>query len=103
MLAFIFLVLCTWCMMSFSVGQQFSSFSDVAKAIQDYENLTYCKLWIRDSRSVEAGRKRMSRYLSDTIKYYEITYCCIHGGKKFTARGEGKRSTSYVNRTLHII
>ena len=27
------------------------------------------------------------------IKYYELTYSCIHGGREFQAKGDGKRAT----------
>lgn len=42
---------------------------------------------------IEAASKRVSRYLDKSIKYYELTYTCIHGGWKFQAKGEGKRAT----------
>ena len=78
----------------FSVGKIFKSFADLQERLSAYESSTYTKLWRRDSRSVETARKRINRSLSEAITYYEVTYGCIHGGKKFTARGEGKRSTS---------
>ena len=80
----------------FSVGKRFNSFADLQERLSVYESSTYTELWRRDSRSVEAARKRINRPFSDAIIYYEMTYSCIHGGKKFAARGEGKRSTSYV-------
>lgn len=78
----------------FSVGQIFPSYEALESQIQNYEQVHFVQLWKRDTRTVQAAQKRMSRPLNDRIKYYEITYCCIHGGKNFKARGEGKRSTS---------
>ena len=78
----------------FFVGQEFRTFEDLDAHIKKYESEHYVQLWRRDSRTVEAARKRMNRPLSDEIKYYEVTYLCIHGGKKFKARGEEKRATS---------
>ena len=43
--------------------------------------------------TIEAAQRRVNIVLSEHIKYYEVTFCCIHGGKKFKARGEGKRSS----------
>ena len=63
------------------------------KKIKRYEVATYTQWWKRDSRTVEAARKRLSRHLSDSILYYEVGFRCIHGGRKFKARGEGKRAT----------
>ena len=78
----------------FSIGKKFNSFADLQERLLVYESSTYTKLWRRDSRTVEAARKRINRPISDAITYYEMTYSCIHGGKKFSARGEGKRFAS---------
>ena len=78
---------------SFSVGDIFPAFEQLEAKIKSYEEQNYVKFWKRDCRTIEAARKRVNRSLSDNIKYYEVTYCCIHGGKKFKARGEGKRSS----------
>ena len=67
----------------FSVGDKFKSFDELQDKVHRYEELEFVKLWIRDSRTVTAAKKRVTRYLSSQIKYYEITYACIHGGKKF--------------------
>lgn len=78
---------------SFSVGEAFSNYDDLNSKITRFERKNFVKLWKRDSRSVEAASKRLNRDLSDKIKYYEVTFCCIHGGKKFKAKGEGIRTT----------
>ncbi len=51
------------------------------------------KFWKRDSRTVEAAKKRVTRYLDEKIVYYEVTFCCINGGRKFKFSGEGIRSS----------
>ena len=79
---------------SFYVGQKFETFESLAAHIKEYEAEYYIQFWCRDSRSVETARKRIDRFLSDRIKYYELTYRCIHGGKKFKARGKGKHVTA---------
>ena len=38
----------------------------------------------------------MKRKLREEIKYYEITYACTHGDKKFKPRGQGTRQISLV-------
>ena len=45
----------------FSVGKRFNSFADLQERLSVYESSTYTKLWRRDSRSVEAARKRINR------------------------------------------
>ena len=57
----------------------------------------FVKLWIRDSKSIEAAQQgRVKRKLSEKIRYYELTYACIHGGKKFKQRRKGARQTLLV-------
>ena len=68
----------------FCVGETFRSYKGLEEKVKLYEQRSYCKLWKRDSRTVEAARKRMSSHLADDIRYYEVTYGCIHGGRKFT-------------------
>ena len=80
-------------MVSFAVGESFSSFQELESKVKLYEE-QYVQLWKCDSRTVQTAQKRMTRHLSEEIKYYELTLCCIHGGKKFKPRGEGKRATS---------
>ena len=77
---------------NFAVGDTFASFEELEVKLKEYEESKCVKLWKRDSRTVQAARKRLNRPLSDHIKYYEVVYCCIHGGKKFKSKGEGKRS-----------
>ena len=78
---------------SFSLGERFRSFGELEDKLKRYEKSTFTKFWKRDCRTVEAARRRMDRPLADCITYYEVTYRCIHGGRKFKARGEGKRAT----------
>ena len=78
---------------SFSVGGRFRSFGELEDKLKRYEGSTFTKFWKRDCRTVEAARRRMDRPLADCIKHYEVTYRCIHGERKFKARGEGKRAT----------
>ena len=79
---------------TFCIGERFSSYKDLKEKIRRFEESNCCQLWKRDSRTVTAARKRLTRHLADEIKYYELTVGCIHGGRKFEARGEGKRASS---------
>lgn len=77
----------------FMIGERFKSFEDLDKKLKNYEKATSTKFWIRDCRTVNAAMKRTTRSLCKAIKYYQIGYRCIHGGRKFVPLGEGKRST----------
>lgn len=77
----------------FKVGLRFTTYEELSEKINEYEKANMVKLWKRDSRTVESVKKRLDRPLCPNIKFYNITYSCIHGGRKFKARGEGKRAT----------
>ena len=68
---------------TFSVNDVFNSFDELDKKIKQYEGKKAVQLWKRDSRRIEAARKQIDRHLDKRIKYYELTYSCIHGGRKF--------------------
>jgi len=78
--------------MNISVGDAFGSFNELEKAIEQYENTNFVKLYRRDSRTIAGLKKRCpKRVVSSDLKYANITYACIHGGKKFKSRGTGKQ------------
>ena len=78
---------------SFCIGERFKSYQQLEIQTQQYEQQHFVKLWKRDCRTIQTAQRCVNRALSEHIKYYEVTFCCIHGGKKFKARGEGKRSS----------
>ena len=47
--------------------------------------------YISDSRTIEAAHRRIDR---PSLKYYEVVYACIHGGRKFKSQGKGRRASS---------
>ena len=46
---------------------------------------------LKRDRSVEKAQVRISYKLNERLKYYEVTFRCIHGGKNFKSRGTGVR------------
>ena len=64
---------------SFRVGEKIKSFKELESKLKRFEMATSTKLWIRDSRNVENARKRTTRHLSDALKYYQVSFRCIHG------------------------
>ena len=50
----------------------------------------------RDSRSLEAAKGVSNKAFNPRIKYYDVTYHCIRGGKNFKPRGTGKKETRYL-------
>lgn len=77
----------------FVVGNQYPDFEAVKDAIQRHQKATGVQFWRRDARTVESAASQVKRPLSADLKYYDVRYCCIHGGKKFKKQGEGHRQT----------
>ena len=81
---------------SFSLGDSFKSFEELEDKIRRYKELNFVEFFKRDSRTIKAASKRLNRPLLPRLKYYELKYCCIHGGQRFKPKGSGIRVTSYV-------
>ena len=79
---------------SFAVGDLFSTFNELEAKVKAYECENFVKFWKRDARTIEAAKKRLNKFLKPELKYYELKYCCIHGGQGFKVKGKGSRSTS---------
>ena len=77
---------------SLAVGESFESFEELKLKVKQYEEKHFVQFWIRDSRTVDSAQKRLTKKLNEKIKYYEVVFCCVHGGKKFKSKGEGRRS-----------
>ncbi|XP_019860459.1 PREDICTED: uncharacterized protein LOC109588787 [Amphimedon queenslandica] len=78
---------------SFVLGERFESYDELEAKLKQYEKATYTQWWKRDCRTVDAAKRRVNRQLSDKIRYYEVVFKCINGGRKFKSKGEGIRST----------
>ncbi|XP_067865843.1 zinc finger SWIM domain-containing protein 1-like isoform X2 [Heterodontus francisci] len=84
----------------FRVGAEFSSYSELHREFRRYQRDCAVQLWTRHSRTIEAQRRRApKRPMNDALKFAEIDYACIHGGKLFRARGSGKRTNQRTNKT----
>ena len=76
----------------FTIGEKFSDFSELKYKIADFEKANFVQLYIRRSRSIEAAAKRAPRkQFNSELKYSEIEYSCIHGGKSFKTTSTGER------------
>ena len=64
----------------FSVGQRFSSFSELDNTLKRYEAKACCVFVVRNSRSIQAAQKRLSsKILHPDLKYNNFNYACHHG------------------------
>ncbi|KAI8782544.1 pyrimidine-specific ribonucleoside hydrolase RihA isoform X2 [Biomphalaria glabrata] len=66
-----------------NVDDEFSSYDEVEHKIQELQDKEKFKLWKRDSRTIAAAIKRMpKRIFSPDVKYNELLYCCVYGGRE---------------------
>ncbi|XP_067834789.1 zinc finger SWIM domain-containing protein 1-like isoform X2 [Heptranchias perlo] len=83
----------------FRVGAEFSSYSELHREYRRYQKDYAVQLWTRHSRTIEAQRRRApKRPMNDALKFAEIDYACIHGGKLFKTKGSGKRPIQRTNK-----
>jgi len=81
----------------YTIGQQFLSFDELNREVQSRHKSRFGQVYIRDCRSIVAAAKRAPdrcANIPDELKYYDVRYCCIHGGKKFKSQGSGLRTSS---------
>ena len=64
---------------------------DIEQKIKFFEENNYVK---REARTISGVQKRVQRYLNPELRYYQLKYCCVHGGKDFKSAAKGDRSTS---------
>ncbi|XP_053376767.1 zinc finger SWIM domain-containing protein 3-like [Mercenaria mercenaria] len=80
---------------SFQIGEKFPTFLSLQTKIEQYQSANNVQLYRRSSRSLSAAKSRCpNKVFNDDIKFWELSYSCIHGGKQFKARGSGARNQS---------
>ncbi|XP_005094986.1 uncharacterized protein C1683.06c [Aplysia californica] len=66
-----------------NVDDEFNSYEEVEQKIQELQDKEKFKLWKRDSRTIGAAIKRMpKRVFNPEVKYNELLYCCVYGGRE---------------------
>ena len=79
-------------MASIAAGDKFGSFHEFSARLKQYEKEKYAQFYVRDSRSIESSAKRApNRTFNPNLKYAELLYACINGGKTFKSSSTGKR------------
>ena len=68
----------------FKVGDEFNNCNELELKIKQWESNTMNTMSIADCKTIESAQKRCDRTLNPDLKYYQLKYCCIHGGKKVT-------------------
>ena len=79
-------------MVDFALNEEFATFDELENKVKAYEQHHHMKTYKLDSRSVE--KKRTNKYIDPNLRFCEITYACVEGGKKFKSAGTGQRKSS---------
>ena len=78
----------------FVVGESFTTYKQLEEKVKIYERSNFVQLGHRDSRTLEAARKRVPIRVdgaNNELKYYSIHLTCVFGGKKYKNKSTGKR------------
>ena len=75
----------------FSVGEKFHIYKELQLKVAAYEKTNFVQLWKREARTISSAMKRIDRSMKPELEYYQLKFCCIHGGKKFKSEGKGMR------------
>ena len=69
-----------------NIGKKFEDVSSLEIAIQQYQKEENVQFFRRSLRIIEKAQPRMpDKKLNEPLKYYEISFHCICGGKNFNA------------------
>ena len=78
----------------FTVGEKFSSYTQLKEKIVAYERSNCVQLTHTDSKTLETARKRATvkaGKAKQDLVYYYIHLTFVFGGKKYQSKGKGKR------------
>ena len=74
------------CRISFSLWEEFESYEELEKKLNEYKAENYIEFWKRDART---AKRRLNKPLKQELRYYEIKFCCIHGGQTLKPQRKG--------------
>lgn len=73
-------------------GQEFCSFEELSQSVKRWEENKFVTLYTRSSRSIEAARRRApNRTFLDRLKFSELDYACVHGGREYKSKATQRR------------
>ena len=73
-------------------GQEFSSFEELSESVKKWEKKNFVTLYTRSSRTIEAARRRApNRVFLDKLKFSELDYACVHGGREYKSKATQRR------------
>ncbi len=85
------------------VGDMYASFDELKTQIDKYQIEKSVQLVQRDSRTLETAKKRVllkAEKANKNLIYYNLTFCCVFGGKDYQCKSSGKRLNQRYNYLL---
>lgn len=80
-------------MNSLQVGNTFDSYEEFDSELKKYCDKNYVCFYKREARTISAARRKTERPINAELKYYQLKFACIKGGKAFQSMGKGQRNT----------
>lgn len=74
------------------LGKKFSSFSEIKKYIEEYQQQNSVQLYISNSTKLDKVTTVNAKTANPDLVYYNIQYKCVHGGN-FVSSSSGKRKS----------
>ena len=83
--------------MALVIGQEFGTFEEFAEHLKRWEETNFVTLYTRRSHSIEAVRRRApNRSFADKLKFSELDYACVHGGREYKIKSNTEEAMSKV-------
>ena len=63
-----------------SVGDTFRTFDELTEKIKQVQHASFVQLYMRDSRTIEAAKKRMPKIAAKAnslLRYHSLQYSCV--------------------------
>ncbi|XP_071527088.1 zinc finger SWIM domain-containing protein 3-like [Panulirus ornatus] len=73
------------------VGDEFSSFEELVEAISRLEKVQNITYWRRHTRTIKAGAKIVKTTFNPALKYYQVHWACVKGGRPYQSKSTGQR------------
>lgn len=73
------------------VGDKFSSFKEWQTRLDEVSRANFVRFWKRDSRTIEAAKRKVRRPLKPELEFYQLRYSCFFAQKPRTRPTLGKR------------
>ena len=82
-----------------SVGDTFRTFDELTEKIKQVQHASFVQLYMRDSRTIEAAKKRMPKIAAkpkanSLLRYHSLQYSCVFGGKCHRTESKGIRAAT---------